>query len=381
MHFSPMMCLAWRNPQKGAALCRLLRFLQQGKKHAVVKIILAVLVAKAKVTSKAVAFSIPGKPVDARQREWHDYTANQAGRWRGLWTTYDPSGNQQGDPDRMDTTLDLSSNGQVMKHVNTLYVESVDSDCSSCFDSVETREMPVGEYTQESFRQRVSGAVYLSGPGVTRRGDMTTEVGFRCADRRVRCVVSHRPVFNGAEPPSQLLLERIVIVKETRSAREDSVQTVDSLWSRFEKPSWLGLWYGHTRFLDAVDTDGGNGEGGLAWQEEPFPPSHLRKCRCSGVPEEDSHLSLEVDGGIRLEAPKLVRSGEPAELSVSWSVGRTEAGESCRIMQTKVRLEALSRIVGEEGGVGDAQNVRISPPKLLRFDVGDLEPVESAGLR
>lgn len=320
----------------------------------------------------------PGPPQDSRQREWIDYTSSHAGNWRGVWTTYDPEGMRQGEADRMDTNLELSADRTTMKHINTLYVGSIDSECSTCFDSVETRDIPVGEYTKDTFRQRASGAVYLNGPGVTRRGYMTTEVGVRLGERRVRCIVVHRPPLEqltGPEPPAQLALESIVVVRETmaRTARQDETPSVDSLSSQFNPPSILGLWRGNNRILES------GGDGCDAWSEEKMPPSHLRKCRCSGVEDGESHASFEFDGGIFLEAPKIVLAGEPA-----WAylrVGhRSKEGEQ-RIVQAKVRFEALSRIVDTSATVaGRAQSVKVSPPKLLRFDVANLEPVQSAGL-
>lgn len=319
------------------------------------------------------AFSVPLAP---GQREWNEYTASHVGRWRGMWTTYDAAGVQQGEADRIDTTIQLSSDGTTVKHVNTLYVESVDSECSKCFDSVETRDMPVGEYTKDNFRQRASGATYLSGPGVTRRGDMTTEIGFRDADRRVRCIVSHRPQFNGPAPPSQLALERIVIVRETKLTGGSSAPSAELLWPQFDHPGWLGLWCGRSMILE---NDVGGENLSMAWREEALPPTHLRKCRCAGAPEGDA-APMEFNGGIYLEVPSVVLAGKPAELLLRWAIGRCKAGKRRQTLQSIVRFEALSRIVDTASEEGGGQNVRISPPKLLRFAVETLEPVESAGL-
>ena len=251
------------------------------------------------------------------------------------------------------------------------FVGSVDSECTTCHDSVETRDIPVGKYTKETFRQRAASGCFLSGPGVTRRGDMKTEVGLPVDhDRRVRVVVSHRPVFNGVEPPSQLSLERVVVVSEIR-AREQSPPAIDPSWS-FDRPSWLGLWRGDAKILDS------EAGGSLAWKEEAIPPSHLRKCRCSGAggDSSDSHSSFEFDGGVRVEVPRLVDAGTPAEMMVRLAVGReSKAAAPNRVVQTKVKFEALSRVVDT------AENsVRISPPALLGFAVETLTPVASAGL-
>ncbi len=203
---------------------------------------------------------------------------------------------------------------------------------------------------------------------------MKTEVGLTLDhSRRVRVIFSHRPVLNGAEPPSQLSLERMVVVSETR-AMAQSPPAIDPSWSS-DRPSWLGLWRGAARILDKETTDGN-----LTWREEVMPPSHLRKCRCSGGTGgngADSHASFEFDGGVRVEVPKRVNAGLPTELLVRFAVGRqSEAVAPDQVVQAKVRFEALSRIVDTA-----EDSVRISPPKLLQFAVETLKPVESAGLR
>lgn len=192
-------------------------------------------------------------------------------------------------------------------------------------------------------------------------------------DRRIRVLVSHRPVFNGVEPPSQLRLERIVVVRETCALREQNPPSIDSCWS-FDRPSWLGLWQGSAMVLDE-NVDAG---GGLEWAEDTVAPNHLRRCRCSGATNDDeAQASLEFDGGVLLNAPNVVDAGQPAELFVRWAVGRkSKAMAPDRIVQANVRFEALSRVVETVRGAA----VRISPPKLLRFSVESLKPVESAGL-
>lgn len=311
------------------------------------------------------------------QQEWNDYTASHAGKWRGVWTTYEPSGIQQGEADRVDTTLELSSDGTHIRHMNTLYIGSVGSECTTCFDSVETKEVLVEECTKDNFRQRASGAAYLSGPGVSRRGDMMTEVGFRDQERRVRCVISHRPQFNGREPPSQLALERIIIITETQAVRDDVSPSVEPLWSEVDQSDCPGLWRGSSRILENVVGVGAVSDV-LAWTEEELTPNNLDECRCWGA-AESSHVSLKLDGGISIDAPAIVCAGEPAEMGVRWAIGpRNAVGASRkRVVQTKVRLEALTRIVDTAGGAENVQQCRISPPKLLRFAVENLEPVEA----
>eukprot|EP00903_Cladosiphon_okamuranus_P007036 g6841.t1 len=103
------------------------------------------------------AFCVPVPASSPRDfSDFYEYTKSHVGRWRGLWRTYDSEGVEQGDPDRMDTAIDLSSDGKTLSHANTLFVGSVDSECTTCHDSVETRDIPVGTYTKETFRQRAA---------------------------------------------------------------------------------------------------------------------------------------------------------------------------------------------------------------------------------
>lgn len=326
----------------------------------------------------------PGSTGDAREREWGDFIRNH-GRWRGQWTTYDECGIQQGQADRLDTNLQLSPDGTRMAHVNTLFVGSVDSECSTCFDSVETHDIPVGVYSKDVFRQRACESAYLHGPGVTPRGDMSTEIGFRDGDSRVRFILVHRPPveqLTGVEPPAQLDLERVVIVKESRNippSEEETSPSADLLWPQLDPPNWLGLWHGSTNILESVN---GGSVDDAVWRTESFSPTHLRKCRCSGNTDEasDSYLSLELDGSIRLEAPKVINAGQPSELAIGWAVGVRKKSNQRRILQANVRIEAFSRIVDTVDLAEDVPRITVSPPMLLRFAVDDLKPVESAGL-
>lgn len=316
-----------------------------------------------------IAFSIPakpGQPLDVKQREWDDYTASHVGKWRGMWTTYDAAGNQQGDSDRVDTTIELSPDGQTLRHTKTLYVGSIESECSNCFDSVETREILVGVFTKDTFRQRSSGPIYLNGPGVTRSGSMNIEMGIRNGNRRRRCIVTHRPQFDRVATPSQLVLDRIVLVDEISSVRNPGgEEVIEWLRSQIGKPRWLGLWHGRNLILDA---------NGLEWKDEIWPPSQLNKCQCSGKDGGGSHVLLELDCGVRLETPRVVRGGEPTEMYLTWAVDRGTSNEPSRVAHAKVRFEALRKII-DEGEDIDANHIRISAPKLLRFEVADLEHV------
>lgn len=324
----------------------------------------------ATVQWRVVAFSIPA-PV----REWNDYTASHVGRWNGLWTTYDRKGIQIGEPDRMDTSIELSSDGDTVRQTNILHVGSIDSECSSCFDSVETRRMPAGEFTRDNFRQRACGEVYLSGPGVTRRGDLTTEICFRNANRRMRCIVSYTPRFDGAEVPSQLALDRVVLVREILSSRDGGNPRLEDFLFQIDGPSWLGLWHGNGMVLDTQDTT----DVGMTWRPENVPSTRLSKRQSPEAPEEQSHVLLEFDGGIRLEAPNLISAGKDAELSVCLATDHSESNGPARITQAKIRFEALRKRHDTAVGVADnTPYVVLSPPALRSFSIKDLEPVESA---
>ena len=120
----------------------------------------------------------------------------------------------------------------------------------------------------------------------------------------------------------------------------------------------------------------------LAWTEEELPPRNLDECKCWGGAERElSHVSLKLDGGISVDAPAIVSAGEPADLGVRWAIGPRNAVGATRkrVVQAKVRLEALTRIVDTVRGAEGVEQCRISPPKLLRFVVETLEPVEVAG--
>lgn len=319
---------------------------------------------------------------DWRSSEWETFARTQAGKWRGLWTTYDHNGAQQGAPDWIDTNLELSPDGKRIRHVNTLFVGATQSDY---VNTVETREIIVGEYTADTFRHRAHGSCYLHGPGVTPRGDMTTELGVCQGELRVRCIVVHRPVQERGEtrPPSRLILERVHLVTEGVAPAEGSIPIPPTSLPRLQihQPSWLGLWRGYSSILESA-VDGEVAE--ASWHQEQISPTHLRKCRCSGVDQDgEGTLSLEADGGIRLEAPRAVDAGQPTEMQFGWAFSARAGGDERRIVRANVRFRALTRIVDTPGVESDPGSsvVRVSPPELLRFAVEELEPVPTAGLR
>ncbi|CAM9275085.1 unnamed protein product [Choristocarpus tenellus] len=318
-----------------------------------------------------------------QQRAWEAFTQHQAKRWFGVWSTYDADGTVLDDV-YLDTDLRLSDDGFSVDHVNTMYVGSVKSDCATCHDSDDIREIRVGTYTPENLRQRACGLAYLSGPAVNRRGSLTTEIGLRSFDNRIRCIVVHsvpEDQLLAQEPPSWLQLDKVVIVRENLSAHpvrgEEAAQAV---WAEPEPTRWLGLWRGRRDKLLPVSS-----QSVIELSGEDVGPTHLRKCRCSGSSDagREATVHLEFKGEIRLETPRIVHAGEPTSLALSWlpllSEGNVEAGQQ-HVLRGDVKFEALSRVENTVHTREGVPQVIISPPEMLEFNVEELKPVLSAGL-
>ncbi|CAM9339089.1 unnamed protein product [Discosporangium mesarthrocarpum] len=314
----------------------------------------------------------------ANKHQWDAFAHHQAKRWFGVWSTHDAEGMLMDEVD-LDTDLRLSADGQEIEHVNTLYGGSIKSDCERCHDSVDTREVCVGTYTPDTLRQIACGPAYLSGPSVSRRGALTTEIGLSRPDFRVRCIVIHAipdDQLQGIDPPTSLRLDRIVLVRENlKSHPIRGYKASEVVWAEPEPTRLLGLWRGKRQTLVPSP-----GLPKIEWGEENVAPTHLRKCRCSGAGDEGEEgvARLDFQGGIRLEAPRQVLAGEPTSLALSWLP--KGGGEQHSVLRGEVGFRALGRVKDTVYSKGGMQQVVISPPEMLRFDVEELEPVASAGL-
>lgn len=132
---------------------------------------------------------------DEAALQWELFNKHHAkGSWKGIWTTYDFIG------DVMDETVasvDLIPKGQdKIEHTHTIVVGAKRSDCATCFDSMETKTLPVATYTPTDLRKsRFAACSMVSGPSLLRSGTMATELILNHGDGRVRVIFQHAPVW------------------------------------------------------------------------------------------------------------------------------------------------------------------------------------------
>ena len=130
---------------------------------------------------------------DDTEVQWELFNKHHAkGSWKGVWTTYDYIG------DIIDETVasvDLNAVGEDnIEHTHTIVVGAKRSDCKTCFDSMETRTLPVAQYTpQDRKKSRFAACSMINGPSILRSGAMATELVLSHGDGRVRVIFQHAP--------------------------------------------------------------------------------------------------------------------------------------------------------------------------------------------
>jgi hypothetical protein len=108
--------------------------------------------------------------VDDSKVQWELFKRHHAkGSWKGIWTTYDYIGDAQ-----METvaSVNLEEIGDdTIQLSHTIAVGATRSDCATCFDSMETKDIPVATYTPNDLKQARFGACgMVNGPTLLRNG-------------------------------------------------------------------------------------------------------------------------------------------------------------------------------------------------------------------
>lgn len=96
------------------------------------------------------------------------------GSWKGTWTTYDYLGDVQ-----LETIASVNyehDNDNTIRQSHTIVVGATQSDCETCFDSMETKDMPVATYTPNDMKKSRLGACgMVNGPSLLRNGASTSD--------------------------------------------------------------------------------------------------------------------------------------------------------------------------------------------------------------
>lgn len=284
------------------------------------------------------------------------------GEWKGTWTSY----NQMGDvEDETIASVELTKIDDEIQQIHNIIVDSKQSDCTTCFDSAETKSFPVARYSPEQMgRVRCAASGIVIGPSLLRSGVMATELILKHGTARVRVILSHAPVWEGEEqvgPPQGLKLFRAMIARESLKGvptRESELQNPPSgNEPSFFRPIPPFDW--HKRWSGSAWTWGPQA-GDQGWLVEELEEDW------HGVnPVETWNLRL---GGIVVQAPRLI-TGSAVELCrLAW-LPTTE---------NLLRLEAGVAALQPQFNEND-ELIALKPPSLtsLRCDatqkVGELE--------
>jgi hypothetical protein len=323
----------------------------------------------------------PGEPDDP-SLQWDLFQKYHAsgGSWKGIWTTHDYLGDVM---DEIIASVDFNSSpdGTVIKQTHKIVTGATRSDCATCFDRMETRDIPVATYTADTLRQkkvRLAANALVYGPSLTRSGIMATELVQSQGNARVRVIFQHGPVWErgvepGSCPPSGLKLVRVVVSRECCNGAPPTPEaeavaagggggaTSNPIFYRAVPPFfWHKPWSG-TSWTWGANT------GNRGWRIEALQEGN-----------DDWHGSAPVElwnlrlpGGIFVQAPRIITDAEVGLCRLAWlpnddSLLRVEAGVS--VLQPKF--------------IDDATMVGFEPPSLisLRCDVLDyrLDPSVSS---
>ena len=142
------------------------------------------------------------------------------GSWKGIWTTYDYIGDVQ---DETIAAVDLTYDETLdtITHSHQIVVGAKRADCETCFDSMQTKTLPVATYAPTELRKtRLGSCGMVVGPTLMRSGAMATELVLAHGDGRIRVIFQHAPVWErgtepGTAPPDGLKLFRTMVSRET----------------------------------------------------------------------------------------------------------------------------------------------------------------------
>lgn len=309
-----------------------------------------------------------GEPDDP-DLQWNLFQKYHArGSWKGIWTTFDYIGDVI---DEAVASVDFKAiDDSTIQQTHTIVIGATRSDCATCFDAMQTKEIPIAQYTRDTLTQRLAANSLVTGPTLLRRsGVMATELVLAHEDARVRVVFQHAPVWErgvepGSCPPQGLKLARCMISREAlrdmppTAESEQMLSSSTSSSPRFYRPvppfAWHKKWTG-------TSWTWGPSNGNRGWSIDDLPEGDDWH---GSAPVE--RWNLRLPGGVFVQCPRVITDAEVGLCRLAWlatdeTLLRVEAG-----------VTALQPLYNEE-------LVGFEPPSLtsLRCDIlnkaGDLE--------
>ena len=209
---------------------------------------------------------------------WSRFADLHAGEWRGRWSTLGPDGTLL-DEISAGQRLEVAANEDVATNTLIFVSQSVRSDCETCFDSEETKEMPAGRFSADTLPYYVCGQGSAFGPRVLRSGAMSFEACVRHGDERVRLTAQFapEPSADGSAAPVSLALGRVTFACEALAPAAAALAPA----TRDVPLDWDGTWAGDRHALvappsPAADAAVGRPSQACHWRRRARP----RRSRC-----------------------------------------------------------------------------------------------------
>jgi Domain of unknown function (DUF3598) len=312
--------------------------------------------------------------------QWDLFKKHHAkGSWKGVWTTYDYIG------DIIDETvasvnLNYDESNDIIQQTHTIVVGAKRSDCVKCFDSFETKELPVAQYTPTQLHKTRLGSVgMVNGPTLLRSGTMATELVLSQGDGRVRVVFQHAPVWEagtepGSCPPQGLKLFRTMISREALREEPPTLETEATNPPAIDNPvfyrgvppfKWHKEWAG-------TSWTWGPQAGNRGWQIDKMEEADAWHGRATG--DGPNVWNLRLPGGILVQCPRVVTEGEAGICRLAWLAND----------DTLIRMEAAV-VALEPMFIEDDTLAGFFPPSLTSFrcdymkNIGELDYTPSFG--
>ena len=330
----------------------------------------------APISGSAIASSIggisPGEKVDDAAVQWELFNKHHAkGSWKGVWTSHDYIGDVI---DETVASVDLNANkdGTAIEQTHTIVVEAKKSDCVTCFDSMESKVLPVAIYSPENLRNsRFAAVSMVNGPTILRSGAMATELVLKHGDGRVRVIFQHAPVWEqgtepGSCPPQGLKLFRCTISREAMRSTAPTPETEandpptkgNPVFFRPVPPyNWHKKWSG-------TSWTWGPQMGNRGWEIAEMEETDA----WHGItPVEQWNLRV---GPIHVQCPRIISDANVGVCRLAW------LPDDETLLRVEAGVQALQPMLVE-----DDMMVGFEPPSLtsLRCDVmekiGELENV------
>lgn len=177
--------------------------------------------------------------------QWDLFKRHHAqGSWKGVWTTYNYIGDVV-DETVASVDLNYDDKEDIIRQTHTIAVGAKRSDCETCFDSFETKTLPVATYSpQQLHKSRLGSVAMVNGPSLLRSGAMATELVLKQGDGRVRVVFQHAPVWEagvepGSVPPQGLKLFRTMVSREALRSSPPSFESEEANPPKDNNPTFF----------------------------------------------------------------------------------------------------------------------------------------------